>query len=98
MPPSPPIPSCSEVSDSEIKGIDGIWEGRAPSRPFQMAETERGPPNVSIPFVAESIVVYGELSNHQPLRTNRYPLTTVLFRARQAVMEMPKRLLKSFLA
>ena len=33
--------------DSAIKGIDGIWEGRAPSRPFQMAATERGPPNVS---------------------------------------------------
>ena len=58
------------VIDSAIKGIDGIWEGRAPSRPFYMAATERGPPplscldmaatergspNISIPFVAETI-------------------------------------------
>ena len=38
-----------------MKGIDGIWEGRAPSRPFYMAATERGSPNISIPFVAETI-------------------------------------------
>ena len=44
------------IIDSAIKGIDGIWEGRAPSRPFYMAATERGPPNVSTPFVAESMI------------------------------------------
>ena len=41
--------------DSANKGIDGIWEGRALSRPFYMAATERGPPNISTPFVAETI-------------------------------------------
>ena len=47
--------SCNETIDSANKGIDGIWEGRALSRPFYMAATERGPPNISTPFVAETI-------------------------------------------
>ena len=34
-----------QTIDPAIKGIDGIWTGRASSRPFQMAATERGPPN-----------------------------------------------------
>ena len=36
----------SRSIDSAIKGIDGIWEGRAPSRPFHMAAMERNPPAV----------------------------------------------------
>ena len=52
--------SCNETIDSANKGIDGIWEWRgtaapALSRPFYMAATERGPPNISTPFVAETI-------------------------------------------
>ena len=52
--------SCNETIDSANKGIDGIWEWRgtaapALSRPFYMAATERGHPNISTPFVAETI-------------------------------------------
>jgi len=52
----------SAIIVSAIKGIDGIWEWRgtaapASSRPFYMAATERGPPNMSTPFVAGAIRV-----------------------------------------
>ena len=53
--------SCNETIDSANKGIDGIWEGRALSRPFYMAATERCPPNISPPFVAETIDASGIL-------------------------------------
>ena len=50
------LPTQRKAIDSANKGIDGIWEGRALSRPFYMAATERGPPNISTPFVAETIM------------------------------------------
>ena len=53
---------------SAIKGIDGIWEGRASSRPFYMAATKRGPPNVSTPFVAESIGCFKQVVSLHPAR------------------------------